>query len=146
MTVTGLHHASLTVADLDRSLHFYRDLLGVPVREQVDAAGETFTAVSGEAAGQVRIADLDLGDGRVLELIERGDGKTPPEHAAGHHIAFQVDDHFRKAASLGDEFERVARIGSLTPDAWMRQAVGAPLSADPLLQATRQALDAKPGL
>ena len=38
MTVTGLHHASLTVADLDRSLHFYRDLLGVPVREQVDAA------------------------------------------------------------------------------------------------------------
>ncbi len=40
MTVTGLHHASITVADLDRSLHFYRDLLGVPVREQVDAAGD----------------------------------------------------------------------------------------------------------
>ena len=51
MTVTGLHHASLTVADLDRSLHFYRDLLGVPVREQVDAAEETFTAVSGEVVG-----------------------------------------------------------------------------------------------
>ena len=91
MTVTGLHHASLTVADLDRSLHFYRDLLGVPVREQVDAAAETFSAVSGEAAGQVRIADLDLGDGRVLELIERGDGGAPPDHAASH-IAFQVDD------------------------------------------------------
>ena len=92
MTVTGLHHASLTVADLDRSLRFYRDLLGVPVREQVDAAAETFSAVSGEAAAQVRIADLDLGDGRVLELIERGDGKARPEDAAGHHIAFQVDD------------------------------------------------------
>lgn len=91
MTVTGLHHASLTVADLDRSLHFYRDLLGVPVREQVDAAAETFSAVSGEAAGQVRIADLDLGDGRVLELIERGDTGAPPDHA-GSHIAFQVDD------------------------------------------------------
>ena len=71
MTVTGLHHASLTVADLDRSLHFYRDLLGVrAVREQVDAAAETFAAVSGEGAQHVRIADLDLGDGRVLELIE----------------------------------------------------------------------------
>ena len=76
MTVTGLHHASLTVADLDRSLHFYRDLLGVPVREQVDAAAETFTAVSGEAAQHVRIADLDLGDGRVLELIENRDGNA----------------------------------------------------------------------
>jgi hypothetical protein len=73
-------------------------------------------------------------------------GMYLPDYPLGHLIAFQVDDHFRKAASLGDEFERVARIGSLTPDAWMRQAVGAPLSADPLLQATRQALDAKPGL
>lgn len=91
MTVTGLHHASLTVADLDRSLHFYRDLLGVPVREQVDAAAETFAAVSGEAAQHVRIADLDLGDGRVLELIERRDGPAPGDHRGGH-IAFQVDD------------------------------------------------------
>jgi catechol 2,3-dioxygenase-like lactoylglutathione lyase family enzyme len=91
VTVTGLHHASLTVADLDRSLHFYRDLLGVPVREQVDAAAETFSAVSGEAAEQVRIADLDLGDGRVLELIERRDGNAAADHAGGH-IAFQVDD------------------------------------------------------
>ena len=26
------------------------------------------------------------------------------------------------------EFERMTRLGRLTPDAWMRQAVGAPLS------------------
>jgi catechol 2,3-dioxygenase-like lactoylglutathione lyase family enzyme len=91
VTVTGLHHASLTVADLARSLHFYRDLLGVPVREQVDAAAETFNAVAGEASEHVRIADLDLGDGRILELIENRDGKAPPDHA-GSHIAFQVDD------------------------------------------------------
>ena len=91
MTVTGLHHASLTVADLDRSLHFYRDLLGVPVREQVDAAGDVFSAVSGDASEHVRIADLDLGDGRVLELIEDRDHPAPTDHA-GSHIAFQVDD------------------------------------------------------
>lgn len=91
MTVTGLHHASLTVADLDRSLHFYRDLLGVPVREQVDAAAETFAAVSGEPVQQVRIADLDLGDGRVLELIENRADPAPGDHR-GSHIAFQVDD------------------------------------------------------
>ena len=77
MTVTGLHHASLTVADLDRSLHFYRDLLGVPVREQVDTAAAVVTAVSGESSQHVRIADLDLGDGRVLELIEDRDQSRP---------------------------------------------------------------------
>jgi len=41
---------------------------------------------------------------------------------------------------MGEEFERICRLGSITPDAWMRQAVGAPLSAEPLLQATGGAL------
>jgi glyoxylase I family protein len=91
MTVTGLHHASLTVADLERSLRFYRDLLGVGVREQVDTAAATVTAVSGDSTRRVRIADLDLGDGRVLELIEDRDHDPPKTHAGGH-IALQVDD------------------------------------------------------
>jgi glyoxylase I family protein len=91
MSVRGLHHASLTVADLERSLRFYRDLLGIAVREQVDTAAATFTAVSGDATRRVRIADLDLGDGRVLELIEDRDHDPPQTHAGGH-IALQVDD------------------------------------------------------
>jgi catechol 2,3-dioxygenase-like lactoylglutathione lyase family enzyme len=91
MTVTGLHHASLTVTDLERSLRFYRDLLGVSVREQVDTAAALVTAISGESTGRVRIADLDLGDGRVLELVEDRD-HDPPETHAGSHIAFEVDD------------------------------------------------------
>jgi catechol 2,3-dioxygenase-like lactoylglutathione lyase family enzyme len=117
VTVTGLHHASLTVADLDRSLHFYRDLLGVPVREQVDAAAETFSAVSGEPSTDVRIADLDLGDGRVLELIERRDGGAAPGHTGGH-IAFQVDDivaTYRRLVKAGVEAR--SKPQSLGPEA-----------------------------
>ena len=33
MKVRGLDHVSVTVADLGRSLAFYRDLLGLRVRE-----------------------------------------------------------------------------------------------------------------
>jgi catechol 2,3-dioxygenase-like lactoylglutathione lyase family enzyme len=91
MTVTGLHHASLTVTDLDRSLRFYRDLLGVSVREEVETAAALVTAISGESTGRVRIADLDLGDGRVLELVEDRD-HDPPQTHAGSHVAFAVDD------------------------------------------------------
>jgi catechol 2,3-dioxygenase-like lactoylglutathione lyase family enzyme len=29
--ITGFHHTSVTVADMDRSLAFYRDLLGMEV-------------------------------------------------------------------------------------------------------------------
>ena len=39
----------------------------------------------------------------------------------------------RRPADLGKEFERVAQIGTVTPNEWMRQAVGAPLSATPLV-------------
>ena len=65
-----------------------------------------------------------------------------PDYPMGHLIAFQVEQHFAKQEGpIGPEFERICRIGSLTPDVWMRQAVGAPLSAEPLLAATARALD-----
>jgi hypothetical protein len=64
-----------------------------------------------------------------------------PDYTLGHLIAFQVEDHFKKSTDpLGVEFERVSRIGSITPDAWIRQAVGAPLSAEPLIAAARAAV------
>jgi hypothetical protein len=45
---------------------------------------------------------------------------------------------------MGPEFERVCRIGRVTPDLWMRQAVGGPLSAAPLLEAAARALREPP--
>ena len=66
-----------------------------------------------------------------------------PDYPLGHLIAFQVEAHFRDhEGSLGAEFERICQLGRLTPDAWMRKAVGAPLSAEPLIAATRAALGA----
>ena len=66
-----------------------------------------------------------------------------PDYTLAHLVAFQIRAHFAKAGGpLGTEFERVARIGALTPDEWMRQAVGQPLSAKPLLAAAEAALAA----
>ncbi|HEX4823942.1 MAG TPA: hypothetical protein VFV19_06490 [Candidatus Polarisedimenticolaceae bacterium] len=66
-------------------------------------------------------------------------GMYLPDYPLGHIIAFQVAKTVR-VPKFGAEFERVARQGRLTPDAWMRGAVGAPLSAQPLLDAARAAL------
>jgi hypothetical protein len=41
--------------------------------------------------------------------------------------------------------ERMCRQGLLTPDAWMRGAVGAPVSAEPLLRAAERAITALGG-
>lgn len=62
-----------------------------------------------------------------------------PDYPLGHIIAFQVAGKMR-TGSFGAEFERVARQGRLTPDAWMRGAVGGPLSAQALLDAARAAM------
>jgi hypothetical protein len=68
-----------------------------------------------------------------------------PDYAIGHLVAFQVQAHFdRLGTPMGAEFERVCQLGALTPDAWMRAAVGAPLSAAPLIEAAESALATLP--
>jgi hypothetical protein len=64
-----------------------------------------------------------------------------PDYPLGHIIAFQVADKVT-GERFGAEFERVARQGQLTPDAWMRGAVGQPISTKVLLTAARAALGA----
>ena len=62
-----------------------------------------------------------------------------PDYPMGHIIAFQIADKLEDG-SFGAEFERVTRQGRLTPDAWMRGAVGGPISTKALLEAAREAL------
>ncbi len=66
-----------------------------------------------------------------------------PDYTIGHLIAFQIEEHFTaNPGKFGAEWERIAKLGRLTPDLWMRQAVGNPLSPQPLLRATEKATDA----
>lgn len=62
-----------------------------------------------------------------------------PDYPIGHLIAFQVEEQMRKSGSLGAEFERMARMGSVTPDLWMINATGKPVGAQALLSATEKA-------
>jgi hypothetical protein len=64
-----------------------------------------------------------------------------PDYPLGHVIASQLARNFREG-DFGRDFERVCRQGRLTPDAWMRGAVGSPLSAQAMLAEARRALSA----
>jgi hypothetical protein len=64
-----------------------------------------------------------------------------PDYPLGYIIACQIEDYL-KNRNLGREMERMCVLGSITPDAWMQAAVGAPISAEPLLRAARSALAA----
>jgi methylmalonyl-CoA/ethylmalonyl-CoA epimerase len=90
----AIDHTGIAVPDIDDSLLFYREVLGLPLvhRETVPDQG-------------VEAALLDIGDGH-LELIaplgpETGVAKFLAKHGPGlHHLAYRVDDIDAALASL----------------------------------------------
>ena len=97
MTVRGIDHAGITVASLEASLGFYRDLLGLSVIGEGEDSGPELDAITGLSGLRMRYAELDLGAGQLLEVIEFGrpEGKRlvqAPRDAGAAHLALRVDD------------------------------------------------------
>ncbi len=93
--VRRIHHLGITVAQLDRSLAFYRDLLGLGVLGI--SADEDVGAIVGLPGARVRVADLDAQDGQIIELLEyRSAGGDPsargPDTVGSCHLSLQVAD------------------------------------------------------
>jgi len=65
-----------------------------------------------------------------------------PDYSLGHMIAFQIEEQMKKAGAIGPEFERMAKMGRVTPDLWMENATGKPVGPEALLEATQKALAA----
>jgi hypothetical protein len=63
------------------------------------------------------------------------------DYPLGRMVAFQVDDRIRASGKPGAEFERMARIGAVSPDQWMIAATGVPVGPEALLRATAAALE-----
>jgi catechol 2,3-dioxygenase-like lactoylglutathione lyase family enzyme len=112
-TITGTHHTSFTVSDLDRTLAFLRDGLGL----QHTAPGARDLAhvarITGVPGAQVRIAFVRC-PGHDLELIEysqpadRSAVKPRPCDVGFAHLCFVVDDIQAAVARAADFDVRVA--------------------------------------
>lgn len=109
--ITGLHHFSFTVTDLERTIKFYRDVLGMELKSKSENKYETLgTALFGtkwgvtQAKAHLTLAVMKLGDLQI-EFIEYKDPKVQPYHknpsiAGSAHIAFRVDDIEKTRAKL----------------------------------------------
>ncbi len=64
-----------------------------------------------------------------------------PDYPVGYIIQFQIEEYI-KEKNLANEMERMCKLGSITPDYWIKQAVGESISVEPLLKAARRALKA----
>jgi catechol 2,3-dioxygenase-like lactoylglutathione lyase family enzyme len=93
-----VHHTSLTVSDLDRSIAFYRDVLGLEVVMQQEKDRGYLAEITGYPDVHIRMAHLKLPGGEHrIELFQylsppgiRAD--VEPRNVGAPHICFLVED------------------------------------------------------
>jgi catechol 2,3-dioxygenase-like lactoylglutathione lyase family enzyme len=99
--IFGIHHTSFTVSDMDRSVAFYTDLMGMKViwdsvEAGVDFKGPVADRVTECPGTEQRIVFLTLG-GHTLELVQyTPTGKPLAGNKAGDtgsaHLCFRTDN------------------------------------------------------
>jgi catechol 2,3-dioxygenase-like lactoylglutathione lyase family enzyme len=114
MSVVGVHHTSRSVADMDRSLAFYRDLLGLEVLLDTEMAGEMLEREVALEGARLRLVELGTGGETMLELLQyhepqpRQDvDELRPCDAGAHHVALAVEDiqaDYDRLSGAGVEF------------------------------------------
>lgn len=64
-----------------------------------------------------------------------------PNYPLGHIVEFQLEEHLAKFTdqeSFAKELKRIYELGRLTPNQWMREAVGTDVSTTPILNAVQE--------
>ena len=96
--IKSLGHVALGVADMERSLEFYRDFLGMEVIMELDVDDGRIGKVIGLPGAKCKIVHLKKGE-TVLELFHyydpTGENKALSMSQCDHgfiHIGFEVND------------------------------------------------------
>jgi catechol 2,3-dioxygenase-like lactoylglutathione lyase family enzyme len=108
MTLGSVHHVGLVVRDLDRSIYFYHDLLGLPFANEPTPWFEGLALEKGVGVPGARLRQVCLwvGERSTMELIEYGNrpetstAPVPNNHMGAAHVCFRVDDIRAKKAEL----------------------------------------------
>jgi glyoxylase I family protein len=108
MTLTAVHHTGLIVRDLDRSIYFYHDLLGLDFYNEPTPwfEGPELEKGVGVPGAKLRQVTFWVGPNCTLELLEYANRPVdnvkpiPNNHLGAAHVCFKVDDVFAKKAEL----------------------------------------------
>ena len=112
MTELSAHHVGITVTDLEETLAFYRDVLGLSVADRFGVGGEAFSDAVGIEGASADFAHLEAGGTRI-ELVEY-DPEARPSPAAGlnqpgaTHVGLSVDDLEAFADGLPEDVSAIS--------------------------------------
>ena len=99
--IKAIHHTAFTVSNLERSIAFYRDILGMKILWDSVQAGVAYKGpvcdqITGCPETEQHLAYLGIGEG-ILELVEYSPtGKLLENHKASDvgssHVCFKTDN------------------------------------------------------
>lgn len=128
--VTAVDSIGITVADLDRSVAFYTNVLGFETVSEWEGAGEELDHLQGVFGTRLRKARLKLGE-EFIELTEylAPEGRPLPVDSRSNdqwfqHIAIIVSDMDRAYAHLRKNKVRHASSGPQRLPDWNQNASG----------------------
>jgi lactoylglutathione lyase len=96
--IIGVQHTCIHVSNFERSLGFYRDILGLRERYRMELGPSSeLDKIIGVEGVKLKIVHLEAGKGDDIELIEYVTPKGRPvernqQDFGNVHIAFYVDD------------------------------------------------------
>jgi catechol 2,3-dioxygenase-like lactoylglutathione lyase family enzyme len=106
MQVGSVYHTGFTVSDIERSVAFYRDVLGMRLVRRQTGTAPYLAQVTGFDGVRLEIALLQPADGgSMLELLQYVSHPAPPTDRATNrpgngHLCFRVDDLRAACAEL----------------------------------------------
>src|SRR5439155_20698494 len=95
----GADHTGITVSNLERSVAFWRDVLGFELSHTAHQTGELAREITGVADAELKLAVLKAPGGHKIELLEYLAPPDRTEHAdlgpcdvGSVHVALTVND------------------------------------------------------
>src|SRR5438874_6890099 len=68
--IIAADHTGITVSDLERSLAFWRDVLGFEISHTAHQTGDLAKEITGVAGAEIKLAVLKTSGGHKIELLE----------------------------------------------------------------------------
>jgi len=110
-----LHHAAINARDIDASLRFYRDGLGLEVMmdEEFDGDWVTLFGARSERLRSVFLGDPAKPDAGVVELVAFDGGAAPSAPSANEPAPEPMEGFFLLSFYVGDVGEVLERLAAL---------------------------------
>jgi len=131
--ITGITHIAFRVRDIDRSVRFYAEVLGLPRLFDLNDSG-----------GKPWITYISVANGQFIELFRAKEGFDPKEGADRlyHHLCLLTDDIYAAAEKIrqsGWSLDKEPSMGSdFNLQLWLSDPDGNPVEIMQIMPESEQ--------